>query len=113
MKSYSDVDFADKVSDKVGNVIEFKKALRKHQLIFSRKQLTDEHIDLFKKAQELQATNMTWLGAFEEILKPLTKDVVQGEMEEQEDSNLSNAVNRLADNLEIMNRILLRIEKRL
>ncbi|HDR8021681.1 TPA: hypothetical protein QCY54_000551 [Bacillus cereus] len=113
MKSYSDVEFADKVSDKLGNVVVFKRILRNYNLIGIRKQLTDEHINIFKDAKRLQATDMKWEDAFETVIKPLAEDVVQGEMDEQEGSDLSDAINRLADNMESMNRILLRIEKKL
>jgi hypothetical protein len=113
MISYSDVDFAEVVSDKVGNVAEFKKALRKYGLIGRRKQLTDEHIKTFKEAQKLQAADMTWWGAFDTVLEPLAKELDQNQFGEQHDADLIEAVNRLSDNLEVMNRILLRIEKKL
>lgn len=51
---------------------------------------------------------MTWSGAFETVLQPQAN----GGMGKQEDSLLPDAINRLADNLEGMNRILLRIENK-
>lgn len=113
MKSYSDVEFAEVIPDKVGNVVVFKKALRKYELIGRRKQLTDDHINLFKEAKKLQGAGMTWLGAFDSVLEPLVKEVKSNQRNDEEDSDLSDSVNRLVDNLELMNRILLRIEKKL
>lgn len=107
MKSYSDVEFAELVNDKVGNVAEFKKALRKYGLISKRKQLTDEYIDLFNEAQKLQSTDSTWLDAFDTVLQPLAKNI-----NDDNDKN-TDILERIADNIEMMNQILLRLEKKL
>ncbi|MFJ7306712.1 hypothetical protein [Peribacillus frigoritolerans] len=61
----------------------------------------------------MQAADMTWWGAFDTVLEPLIKELDQNQFDEQQDADLFEAVNRLTDNLEIMNRILLRIEKKL
>lgn len=120
LKSYSNVQFAEVVGDKVGNVVVFKEKLRDYGQIGRFKQLTDEHIELFKQAKNLQVGEMTWVEAFDSVIKSsatqrgeVTPLLLAKKTNINDDSDLTETLNRLADTLDIMNRILVKIEQKL
>jgi|GEM_PF-3653287 len=74
-KSYSDVEFAQLCNDKVGNVVVFKRVLRKYGQIGNRVQLTGEHASLFLEAKSLKIDkHMNWMDAFIAVISPLEQD---------------------------------------
>ncbi|MBN6185652.1 hypothetical protein JQN58_01475 [Aneurinibacillus sp. BA2021] len=115
--NFSDADFANEVNDKLGNVAVFKKILRENGLIGNRKQLTDEHIPLFKKAMEIkEREHLIWVDAFNKVIQPLKQK--EHEMENHEEPeptswDIVRAINSLTDTLNNMNRILVKIEQKL
>ncbi|WP_182103188.1 hypothetical protein [Niallia taxi] len=74
-KSYSDVEFAQLCNDKVGNVVVFKRVLRKYGLIGNRVQLTGKHAPLFLEAKSLHIDkHMNWMDAFITVISPLEEE---------------------------------------
>ncbi|MEC1258944.1 hypothetical protein P9D34_00530 [Bacillus swezeyi] len=70
MYKYTDVEFKDKVGDKIGNVRFFKKHLRKKGLIGNRQQLSEKHIQMFEEVRRYKSENhTTWDVAFKYGLK--------------------------------------------
>lgn len=84
---YSDVEFVEKVNDKLGNVKYFKKRLRGLDLVGSRQKLSDDYVPIFEEVKSYkEKNNSTWEMAMDEVLPKYADNT---EIDSEDDDLLS------------------------